>query len=929
MPSQPDVRLFGRDEAMAVLRDLLIDLMSARGSFVWVEGEPGVGRSALIDVGLSEITSPDIRIFRSTARSGTDSPRLQLLADCLSVYQSHDELRSEIADLLSGDGGASSRASAAGELMLTLVDQECARSPVALAIDDLQWVDDESLGILHKLADKANSLPLLMMGTCRPLPRRTTVDRLRRTVHEHARGVMLELAGLSLDAVAAIAEARLSGTVGERLREALGQAGGNPSFALTMLDQLAADGLLLIGNGSAELAAPLPSELPSLDTAIGRRLEFLPAQTRKVLRAAAVLGHRFRLMDLALALDQRMPDLARAVQEAVVAGILTNDGADLVFRHPVVQRALENEMPAAARAGLRAATARELAEAGAPLDRVARYLLAAPGELDDWGLAWLANLPTSALNASPAAAADLLWIARNKIAPTDPSRDRFIARLTTVLRLTHRYEDLAGLASEIRDVPIATQLAGEIACNVGLGLHSVGRTDEAASMIGQVLEGQDGLWRRRAGAIHAMVLSTTEGSDRARAEAGLAFSDGQRDGDALAMAWSLETLLRTAGNQDALAYLDQAIAGLVGDDPETTDILLDLHAARLSCLSGLHRADQFEADLARVAAFAERTSSRRRGLVEAVASHHLYQRGDWTQALVRAELAIATGDPPALHEAHAVAARIAARRDNHSLARQHLAAASEWGGPRFSRRGLRPVRALLAEASGEPDAAAGLLAEHLDATEREFSDDRHECLPNLVRLAVLTDSHSWVQAAVDTACQDAEQWPNSPARLTAQVCQAMAKDDPASLLSAAEQFDQVGRRSELAFALEEAAVRLAYHGDTSSARSAFSRATTIYADVQASNDIRRIQDRLRPYAIRRARAASTPATGWDALTVAERAVAKRVIRGESNQTIAAELFVSRRTVESHVSKILTKLNVRSRTAIAHAAALRDAVSTDD
>jgi DNA-binding NarL/FixJ family response regulator len=61
-----------------------------------------------------------------------------------------------------------------------------------------------------------------------------------------------------------------------------------------------------------------------------------------------------------------------------------------------------------------------------------------------------------------------------------------------------------------------------------------------------------------------------------------------------------------------------------------------------------------------------------------------------------------------------------------------------------------------------------------------------------------------------------------------------------------------------------------------------------------------------------------PTTGWEALTRAERAVAQRAARGMSNREIAEELFVSQRTVETHISRALAKLGQRSRVELAKA-----------
>jgi DNA-binding NarL/FixJ family response regulator len=75
----------------------------------------------------------------------------------------------------------------------------------------------------------------------------------------------------------------------------------------------------------------------------------------------------------------------------------------------------------------------------------------------------------------------------------------------------------------------------------------------------------------------------------------------------------------------------------------------------------------------------------------------------------------------------------------------------------------------------------------------------------------------------------------------------------------------------------------------------------------------RARGRPRHYGIvsRRASAAPRPSTGWDALTATERTVAGLVAEGHSNPDIATRLFTSRRTVQSHVSSILTKLECAS------------------
>ena len=191
---------------------------------------------------------------------------------------------------------------------------------------------------------------------------------------------------------------------------------------------------------------------------------------------------------------------------------------------------------------------------------------------------------------------------------------------------------------------------------------------------------------------------------------------------------------------------------------------------------------------------------------------------------------------------------------------------------------------------------------------------RAEVLPELVRLALAAGDRVTAQAVVAAVEADAQADADANLTMRAGMCRAMVEDDPAPLMAAADHFDRLGRRPEAAFALQEAAVRLAMRGDIPAARAAFGRAVTIYEGLGAVLDLRRMQARLRPYGIRSGSHAAhrRATTGWEALTATEREVAALVAEGSSNPEIATRLFVSPRTIETHVAHILTKLQVRSR-----------------
>jgi DNA-binding CsgD family transcriptional regulator len=116
--------------------------------------------------------------------------------------------------------------------------------------------------------------------------------------------------------------------------------------------------------------------------------------------------------------------------------------------------------------------------------------------------------------------------------------------------------------------------------------------------------------------------------------------------------------------------------------------------------------------------------------------------------------------------------------------------------------------------------------------------------------------------------------------------------------------------------LEDAAALLAGREELAAARRAFSGAARIYQQLGAEWDLHRADARLRGHGIRRGRGGGRAAvTGWDALTPTETKIAALVAEGRSNPDIATELFLSRNTVQTHVSHVLAKLNARSRAEI--------------
>ena len=95
-------------------------------------------------------------------------------------------------------------------------------------------------------------------------------------------------------------------------------------------------------------------------------------------------------------------------------------------------------------------------------------------------------------------------------------------------------------------------------------------------------------------------------------------------------------------------------------------------------------------------------------------------------------------------------------------------------------------------------------------------------------------------------------------------------------------------------------------------------AVALYEDMEARWDIRRADSRLRAYGIRRGvRGPRGPraASGWEALTPTEVKIAALVARGDSTPDIARSMFLSRRTVQTYIPRILAKLGAKGRVEI--------------
>jgi DNA-binding CsgD family transcriptional regulator len=931
------VRYVGRDAQLGLLRGLVAGAAGGRGGVALVEGEPGIGKSSLVSLALAEAQALGCVVLGAAGDELSQRFPLRVMLAALRVEsRSSDPRRAEVASLMGGGSTAGlaggDPVAAASEGLLGLVERLCAQRPHVLVVDDLHWVDEASLLVWRRLARVAEQVPLLLVGVCRPVPDREPVQSLRRDVVAR-RGHLVVLGPLAEAEVAELVAGLVRGVPGVALRREVGRASGNPLWVREVVDALVRDGVVRVEDGVAEVSGEVSGELGSLSAAVDRRLGSLPSAITELLRVAALLGTEFSVSDVACVLGRPAVDLVGVIKDALLAGVVVEAGPRLTFRHPLIRQALYDGVPPAVRAGLHRHAARALVQAGASADTVTEQLMAAGGRLDEWSVDWLQRAAPALVGRSLEVAAELLARGVEAVPDTDPRGEALRSLLAEVLQSASRWAEAEKQARLVMAGTGDADRAAKMRDLLALMLMGTGRATEGLDVLAEGLGDPriSDSWRARLLGQRAMLSAFGLGDlDAAAAPAGEARTLGERAGDRYAVGRALHAFATIDGRRGDLVAsarrIDQALAA-VGEDPECDLLRVTLLANRVSTLQQLDESASAARTLSELRTLAERTRPGVLNSLHMLTADHDFWTGRWDDAL--AELDAVTGNPASYQVLWpaGIAALIAGHRDDRAAAARHLRAGADvrvaTAMDRLAYGYLASAEALAAERDGRVGDAVSALS-YLCQPEVTLVGGLHRWLPALVRLALAADERGTAQAAAQLAEGALGSHPNPAVGAVVQRCRGLLDADPAPVLAAAGHYRTASHPGELAQTLEDAAVLLAARGDEVAARAAFAEAARHYADLGALWDMRRADTRLRPYGIRRGVRGPRrrPSRGWEALSPTELTVARLVAEGRSNPDIAAELLLSRRTVQSHVSHILTKLDVRSRVEIARQVAER-------
>ncbi|HLM09933.1 MAG TPA: AAA family ATPase [Thermoleophilaceae bacterium] len=945
--ARTDRNLLEREAELGALDQALASAIEGRGSVVAIEGPPGIGKSSLVRACLELAAAREMYTISVRATELERSYPYGIVrqtADSVTL----DKSDAERAALFTG----------AAKLALPLLDPGSAEEldspelmyqrlhglywaianlardrPLLICIDDAQWADEASMAAERFLSLRIADLPMVLALAVRTSEVGPLAVPLAEILADPAT-VAIRPGPLSIEG----AEQRIMALLGSS-EAAFAAAchhatGGNPFLLEQLLSEVRAEGIEPTA-ASAERVASLGPD--TVRASVLLRLERLPSAGGPVARALAVLGeHGVALRDVATLAGVPEDAAAEALAELERSGLVTG-APHLRFSHPILRAAIEDDMPVVERSRAHEQAARMLADRDADPVAVAAHLLVCDPGQGDWARAALRSaarraealgdpsaavryleravterpddgelgevlfeLGLAAAHAGNPDAADHLERAAAAGGPTRLRALHWVAVLHLVAGRAVKAADV--LESALADVPEESDAAKpliETLIAVGLGSASVRqRLDDLFEHL-VAPPGTPETDFERFTLITLAFLAVVENTDAVRAtelvhralsieehgyyESVMRASVGRpMPGFVLALVDRLD---------ESEAILDRLVrAGREYGDRSAVGVFLAERSWIRMRTGAVEGAEADAAEALRVA----REATRARGHAPVAASSAVLAGLERERPLAELE-AVLTGLPPA-GDADTVV------QDDLALARSALLLAS--GDAQGAADAALALDREYSWGCGCPSllawrSAAALALSQLGEDERALELAREE-----LRLAELLGTPRAVGIAQ---------------RAVALVGPA---DERQSMLETAmATLEGSAARLELARVTCELGAELRRHGERSAARDILRRAHALAAECGAIRLANRARDELGRSGARLIR---EPASGVDALTPSEVRVAELAAEGLTNREVAQALFVSEKTVETHLGRVYRKLDIKSRHALPGALTERQA-----
>jgi DNA-binding CsgD family transcriptional regulator len=828
-------------------------------------------------------------------------------------------------DLDRGSSAPMDRSAAVLHGLYWLTCELAGSRPLLLAVDDAHWADLPSLLCLDYLIRRLDALPVAIVLSFRGGGSGPEAELLRRAAADPQARV-LELPRLSAEGSAELVRSLLGpGTDAEVCRGCHAATGGNPFLLHELATALAAEEALG-SKGSVRVVERLVPDAVARHVLV--RLARLGPSSIRVAHSLAVLGPGAELRHVAELAALDLPEAADCV-DALVSADIVSPGSPLDFLHPLLREGVYLDLGPGERMLAHGRAARILADSGSPPERVALQLLAAEPSPTEWAAQTLRQAATEALaRGAPALAVRYLEGALAGGADV-ADKDRLLFELGVA-------ESRAGLMSAADHLSAALQLASDsptraaIAQELAALDNLLGRFAEAAGVLEQTIDclGDSEPELSFSLQAEAAVLGVTvlEG----RRKLALRMAQFRARAPALAvtphaaplLAVIAEELTEAEGTMEEVAlYAERAFtdasllsregpvlvigasALIIADKPARAEAILDLAIASADARGSLHahglalafrafarnRRGLFagaEADARRsLELSAEQPSDPVSPFKAAQLAEALVEQGELAAAeklLAEAELAAWDRDSKLFQPLANLQARFrllrGQARDALVLLRPQLEWMEAWGCRLGGWTSARSLAALAHGALGETSEARTLAAEELEAAQ---SFGAPQTLGIALRTLALVEEHDRIGRLREST----------------------------AVLQKSES------RLELARTLVELGSALRRAGRRREAREPLRRGLELASDCGGTLVAERGRAELLSTGARPRR---PRVTGADSLTASERRVAALAKEGRSNREIAAELFLSPKTVEMHLSHAYRKLEIRSRSQLAQA-----------
>jgi DNA-binding CsgD family transcriptional regulator len=936
----PPAGLLERDHEVERLHAALDAVGQRAGGALVVEGVAGVGKSRLLDEACVRATELGFRVLAArgteleqgfafgVVRQLFERPLIE--ADALERERWLAGAAALAADVVTTAPASASRAPPTGSSdgdpayawqhgLYWLVSNLSADSPVALVVDDLQWCDAPSASALAFIARRVEGQPIAIVLATRPLDPALTPEAA--TLVADPATELLRPSHLTPAAVRLLVAERLSGEPDERfVRACFDVTDGNPFLVGELLGEAATRGLDSTAAAAADVRAMVPSGVANT---VLLRLARLAPGGAPLARALSALGDGAQVGDAARLAGLAGEDLERAMAELVFAGVV-EPGGTVRFAHPILRTAIYGDLSPAERERLHRAAALILRERGAPAGQVAVHVMHTEPAADPDVVALLREAARDALALGDAAGAAALLARALDEPPDEGDRPQVLLELGLAHARAGAPEAIVPLSEIVERSDDATATAAAAIELSGM-LFFAGRPADGAAILRRAQErlpaGQPARERLE---VALLGLSSTSASARRQAETAIAaLRDPGGPARTALEATALATLamgemvyLRSASTTIDLA--ERALAAGLPLEPQRGENWANLALGALGVADAIDAAQAGADEIlaharTRGAALTVVTMSSLRALI-------VLRRGDLTEAQADAQAAIELA--PDLLGARflvlAVSAAVLAglERDESpdSLRRLIDRTGVRYDAEFTSSSQLRYASGVLRAAAGNHEAAIEELC-GCGRAHPAFGGENPAMLPwrsaAALSLAEL-GRHDEARSLAADEVRRARSFGAARAigvALRAEALVAPRTERSERLASALAVLAPSPARLEHARVLLDMGATLRAGGQRTAAREPLLEALELAARCGARVLERRARAELAAIGVR---PRSTDRSGADSLTPSERRVVELAAAGGTNREIAQTLFVTEKTVETHLGRSFRKLEVSSR-----------------